>query len=432
MAAAIHWIEAMNNRFPIESIHARPLTRQRGAVAIIVGLSIAVLVGFAGLALDLGRLYIAKTELQNSSDACALAAARELTGTSGNQLTIAEAAGITTGGANSVMFQHEPVAYAANSNVTFSQTLNGVYMTKDMYGPTEALAMKYARCTVSRTGIATWFMQVMELLPGIEVGDQSVGATAVASVAPAQTNCALPVAVCASDLAGKPVGSWLESVLGPPGGELTGNFKWVDFTPPGGGASELGGILKSTGVCNLPSVGAEVGQPGAVTSLADEWNSRFGIYKGSTTPAEAVPDFTGYAYTGAATSWPSKFNAYSDFQTRRGSNAAYQGDALTGLNVQGTIKESSYLATHGADRRLAVVPVVDCPSFVSGSTAPVQSFACILMLHPINSSSGGGGASPRMYLEYLGASNSPGSPCATLGAPGSASSAGPLVPVLVQ
>lgn len=423
----------MNNHFSITGARPRTMTRQRGAVAIVVGLSIAVLIGFAGLALDLGRLYVAKTELQNSSDACALAAARELTGTSSNQLTIAEAAGMTTGRANFVMFQHEAVTYAENSSVTFSQTLNGTYLTKDMYGAAEALAMKYARCTVSRSRIATWFMQVMNILPGIANGEQSVSATAVGSVAPAQTNCALPVAVCGADIAGKPPGTWLESVLGPPGGELTGNFKWVDFTPPAGGASELGGILKSTGVCNLPSVGAEVGQPGAVTSLADEWNSRFGIYKGSTRPTEAVPDFTGYAYTDAATSWPSKFNAYSDFRTRRSSYAEYQGDSLTGLNVQGTVQASGYLAAHGADRRLAVVPVVDCPSFVSGSTAPVQSFACILMLHPLNNSGGGSGTgAARMYLEYLGASNAPGSPCATLGAPGGASSAGPLVPVLVQ
>ena len=47
---------------------------QRGAVAIIVGLTLAVLIGFAGLALDLGRLYVNKSELQNAADSCALAA----------------------------------------------------------------------------------------------------------------------------------------------------------------------------------------------------------------------------------------------------------------------------------------------------------------------------------------------------------------------
>ncbi len=54
--------------------------RQRGAIAIIVGLSIFVLIGFLALVLDLGRTYIAKTELQNAADAAALAGAKELDG----------------------------------------------------------------------------------------------------------------------------------------------------------------------------------------------------------------------------------------------------------------------------------------------------------------------------------------------------------------
>ena len=38
------------------------------------------LIGFIGLALDGGHLYLTKTELQNGADACALAASYELTG----------------------------------------------------------------------------------------------------------------------------------------------------------------------------------------------------------------------------------------------------------------------------------------------------------------------------------------------------------------
>lgn len=407
---------------------------QSGAIAIIVALSIAVLIGFVGLALDLGKLYIAKTELQNSGDACALAASRELTGTNANQLEIAEAAGITTGTSNRVLFQGEAVTLAVNDSVTFSQTLNGTYLAKNAYGPTEALLMKYARCTVSRTGIVNWFIQALNSFPGITIGNQAVAATAVAGLSPAQTNCAIPVALCSIDVAGKPVGTWLEGAIGPPGsGGLTGNFKWIDFTPPSGGASELASTLKGSGACNIPSIGSEVGQPGNVASLADEWNSRFGIYKGSTTPANATPDFTGFAYTDAPGSWPSKFDAYGDFVTKRSANTAYQGDALTGLKVGGTIKDATFLHANGADRRLAIVPVVDCADFSSGSTAPVQSWACILMLHPINNSSGGSGTGEtRMYLEYRGVSSDPASPCATLGLPGTVSSAGPMVPVLVQ
>jgi uncharacterized membrane protein len=56
---------------------ARGIHRQRGVVSIIVALTVAMLIGFVGLALDLGKLYVARSELQNSADACALAAARK-------------------------------------------------------------------------------------------------------------------------------------------------------------------------------------------------------------------------------------------------------------------------------------------------------------------------------------------------------------------
>jgi len=52
--------------------------RQRGAVAIVFGLSIFVLFGFLALVVDLGRTYVVRTELQNAADAAALAGAKQL------------------------------------------------------------------------------------------------------------------------------------------------------------------------------------------------------------------------------------------------------------------------------------------------------------------------------------------------------------------
>ncbi len=56
-------------------------SRQQGAVAIIVALCLVVLVGMLGLVLDLGHLYVTKTELQNAADAAALSGAERLDGT---------------------------------------------------------------------------------------------------------------------------------------------------------------------------------------------------------------------------------------------------------------------------------------------------------------------------------------------------------------
>lgn len=416
--------------------------QQRGAVAIIVGITLAVLIGFVGLALDLGKLFIAKTELQNSADACALAAARELTGTNIKQLDIAEAAGITTGTRSAVIFQSESVQVKIDQDVTFSATLNGSYQSKSAFGGSAQIAaLRYARCTATRGNIVNWFVQVLNTLPGVKIGNQTVVSTAAATLAPAQTTCAIPVGLCSEavknvDGTAKPKGTWLEGVINSKDEKLTGNFKWIDFTPPSGGAPELGALLKGTGTCNLPSTGTSVGQTGAISSLADEWNSRFGVYQGSTKLEDITPDFTGYAYT--EISWPGKFDAYNDFATQRGSNQALQPDKETGLEIKGKVLQTIDLKARGADRRLNIVPVVNCATLETANTAPVLEWACVLMLHPINNNMGVGGSpasepevTTRMFLEYRGSSNDPASPCASLGLPGTGT-VGPLVPVLVQ
>jgi hypothetical protein len=54
--------------------------RQYGATAIMFALTVLVLFGFMGLALDLAQAFNRKTELQNAADAAALAGAKELDG----------------------------------------------------------------------------------------------------------------------------------------------------------------------------------------------------------------------------------------------------------------------------------------------------------------------------------------------------------------
>lgn len=50
---------------------------ERGAVAVLVALLLVVLLGFAALAVDLGMLYSEKAQVQNGSDAAALAVAQK-------------------------------------------------------------------------------------------------------------------------------------------------------------------------------------------------------------------------------------------------------------------------------------------------------------------------------------------------------------------
>src|SRR5206468_4275919 len=128
---------------------------------IVVGISLAVLVGFVGLALDGGRLYVTKTELQNAADSCALAAAYELAGApsiAAEAFAGADAAATTVAQKNRVGFQGDAIA-SADVTVEFSNALSGGAWLSAGSGP--GGDARYVRCTIQRNGITPWFMQLL-------------------------------------------------------------------------------------------------------------------------------------------------------------------------------------------------------------------------------------------------------------------------------
>lgn len=406
----------------------------RGGIAIIAALSMVAMVGFLGLVVDLGRLYITKTELANAADACALSAAREMgTQPLTSSLSRATEAGILVGSRNRVDFQGSPVAVAP-SDITFSPTLASGYATANAIGGSAVASMKYVRCSLPRGGILPWFMQVLG------IGAQTVSAQAVASQQPSQTSCGLPIGICrptapsclhggSPDAYGFCKGEWYGSKLE---AGITGSFNWIDYTPPGGGANELADLISGAGQCQM-NVGQQVGAPGNKQSLDKAWNSRFGLYQGSLRITNATPDYTGYAYT--ATSWTSKYNAFSssgsnNFKSARTSHLPYQGDSASGLNKVSngaTNSTSAQLTQYGADHRVVTIPIMDCKDWgTTNHKAPIQAFACVLMLHPME------GPGEQTLVEYLGRADEPGNPCITQGMPGSSANIGPKVPGLVR
>lgn len=401
--------------------------KEQGAIAILVALAIVALIGFVGLALDLGKLYVVKSELQNSADSCSLAAARDLTGAT-IDLAVAEAAGITAGHLNHAFFQNLPVDMATNSSVLFTDSLSNPFLPKNSVSSPSSI--KYVKCTTSLTGIANWFMQVLNLLPGVSIADAAVSATAVGTIGPAQTTCAIPVFVCKAGTQVNPpvsgqsyaVGDWISSKSGSPPGYGSGNFGWAALDGSNNAVSirnELTGNY-----CSLPSVGSSVGSPGNKLTDSAAWNTRFGIYANPYSQSGAATDFTGYTYNTAT--WSTGRDAYGDFVSKRASFAPYQGDGATQLNTMGSSSGTTYTA--GADRRLALAPEIDCTLLLSGHSAPILWWDCVLMLDPMEK---GGSAGP-VHLEYRGKSTDASVPCATHGTPGNSNSVGPLVPVIVQ
>jgi Flp pilus assembly protein TadG len=399
-------------------------------------MTLLFLLGFMGIAMDFGHLFVVKTELQTATDSCALAAAQELDGAS-DALTRAASAGMTAGNLNKVNFQGGSAAIAA-TQITFSNALTGTYSQNF----TPIASAKYAKCVQTKSGMAPWMLQAMSGASGNSGynATQGVFAQAVATRSSAQSNCSLPVQIIPKPGGTAPnygytPGEWIPAVYNEANNNTSptpGHFGWANLDGSTS-ASALKAQLLGTGPCNIRT-GGTVNTTGAKVSAGVEWNSRFGLYKnggGNPDINSAVPDTTGYSYT--AVNWPSKFNASGDFLAKRAAFRSYgnttdtiaAGNAITGLSISNSYKSTDMatfaagprsLATHGGDRRLMFAP------FVNGTT--IAAWACVLLLHPLD------GPNVTVYLEYVGNGASPTTPCSSAGLAGG--TGGPLVPVLVQ
>jgi len=399
------------------------------------------LLGFMGVALDFGRLFVIKSELQTSMDSCALAAAQELD-SQADALVRANNAGLNAGNQNRVDFQN------ANWGGLGQLVTTDITYRDANYIPTTApAAARYAQCQHTQTGAPTWLLQALGAFSGnplLAPGARNVMASAVATKGSAMSTCPIPVAAypkaggVAPDY-GYTVGEWI-TLLMDQSAVSGGNIGWANLD---GSNSASETVAEMSGKCGT-KIGDTLGTPGTQTAVADVWNWRFGIYKNSTGPNEHAPDYSGYAYT--TTNWPSGSSAY-DGATPAGAHATaanYVTKKAARANCANTTSTSSVNACesiigrtlnsfqklapggttavdghqrYGTMRRIVTVPVM-------GPGNHVADFLCMFMLQPLSIPMG------NVQLEYLGNASLAGSPCVTNGLPGG--SAGPLVPVLVR
>lgn len=409
--------------------------RQQGAVVVTAALVMLFILGFMGIALDFGHLFIVKTELQTAMDSCALAAAQELDGQS-TSLARATSAGQMAGNLNNVNLQSgtwSGKGKIINADITFKDS--------SYLATTVAANAKYVQCQHKQSGIGMWLLQSMGTFSGNTAAypnTQNVMALAVATRASAQTACPIPIAFkpAAGGTApnyGLTIGQWVPLVMAQNAAK-GGQIGWANLDGSKNASETEAEMVSSCGT----KVGDTLGTPGVQTSIADAWNYRFGIYKNSGNPAVNNPDYTGYAYT--ASNWPSQKSAYDgaynsgtakNFLTKRQAFASCADtgtsinscESITGLSLNGFKKLAAPGLTtgghsqYGASRRLVLVPIIN-------STAKVIDYACMLMLQPLSI------PMSTTQLEFRGNASDPASPCTTSGLPGGV--VGPLVSVLVR
>lgn len=172
---------------------------ERGAVAIMLGLSIFVLFGFMALAIDLGRTYVVRTELQNAADAAALAGAKQLNQT---------AAGVCCGSDSAVAYA---IAMAAQNNFKFSSAVtitianlsvgscpdDGCMVpASSVTTDAQAAGKTFLKVDIPSGSLATFFAVVPTTAAGTGIPSTSTYGRAVAGHFVTQI---IPMGVCAID-----------------------------------------------------------------------------------------------------------------------------------------------------------------------------------------------------------------------------------------
>jgi len=165
------------------------MQRQRGAVALIVAICLVLLVGMLGLVLDLGHLYVTRTELQNAADSSSLSGAREFNGkVTGINNAITRA--IEAAGKNKFNLNSTVVTINA-SNMWVGSCPSDGCMVPISSVTTDALAgdKTFLKVDTGLRTINTWFIQV---LPGVANTTQTFGMAVAGKFAIDIT----PIAIC--------------------------------------------------------------------------------------------------------------------------------------------------------------------------------------------------------------------------------------------
>jgi hypothetical protein len=179
----------------------------------------------------------------------------------------AVSAGITAGTRNRVDLQAAPVAITG-ADIYFSDRLSDNTTTFPFgYLPAAAAnpaTARYVLCARAQTGIATWFMQVLEGFIGAASTPNAVGAWATATTAPAQTSCGIPLGICKKPGSTGPdwgftAGEWVSGASMPRGLPAAS----VDRLSPPAGARKLAALLAGQGMQKFP-----VGQTGIIGNAA--------------------------------------------------------------------------------------------------------------------------------------------------------------------
>lgn len=372
-------------------------TDQKGMVLPILAVGMLILIGVAGLALDMGHAFLNRTRLQNALDAAALSGAVTLDRQRDTVQASADA--LNTFNLNAALDMDNPGLVPV---IEFSDTL--IPFVPGGSDP------RYVRVTVDSFQEPMWFAQV---LPGVGT-TKDVGGSAVAGPSPSLDEiCDIaPIMVCGDPSADTDCGdgdcfgytfdptSTEETVLKTGSGSDwevgPGNFQLIRLDDSKGGADVRENLAGSFENCIRSTEPVETEPGNTVGPVAQGINTRFGIYNGPFNQDDRdiyKPDLVSDLHA------PDYY--YSDYK------AAY--DSTSYDNPDGE-----------AERRVVAVPIGDCNGTVNGQgSVPILGLGCFFLTQPAEQN-----GDQRIYGQFV-------SGCRASGVPGPDPVTGPG-PYIIQ
>ena len=365
---------------------------QRGSVLVLVTISMVVLLGVTGLALDMRHAYLLKTRLQNALDAAALSGAKTLD--------------ITHDTAQAEIDARNTFDINAGDDLNETGLVPTVEFSDILFDPAQALDPKYIRVGLGDYQQPMWFAHI---LPGVG-NNKQVSATAVAGPTPVLGEICdiLPVMVC-GDPAGDTdctdgacygysfdPGSTTETVLKAGSDDDfdvgAGNYQLIRLGDSKGGSDIRENLAGSYENCLNTSDDDIETEPGnTVGPVAQGLNTRFGIYQGPYQPDDRAiykPDLVSDTHA------PSHY--YSDYDAIYTSGGPFD-------NPDGD-----------AHRRIVAVPIGDCSTTTNGQgTVDLLEVACFFLTRPAEQN-----GEQRIYGQFV-------TGCKAHGTPGPSPDTGP-------
>lgn len=254
--------------------------RERGSILATSAIGMLSVLLAAGLAVDISRFYLTKTELQNAADAAALAA---VSGLNTAPIGITRAADRAVAAMNKYDFNHTGVTFP-RGNVEFAKNLNGPYMSESA-AQGQAAKIRFVKVTTPPEAVGVSFAA------SVLGNSKNLSATATAGFSvPLNSFCNwLPVSVV--DF-GTPItaGNTYTFRAGPQGSITPGNYQILAVAGRGGKDVRVG-LAQGVDECAGPGATYAIDtKPGVNSGPARQGiNTRFDDYGTSQVNPVAMP-----------------------------------------------------------------------------------------------------------------------------------------------